>query len=149
MGCCLFSHFEGEAALALEALATQSPKATVRYTIPLIQDQGLWVMDWREMVRQILEDKIRDVPLSDIALAFHIALAESTVLLARVVRAERVVLTGGVMQNTLLADTIIVRLREAGCTPFWHHHIPPNDGGIAVGQIGGILCEMSGNNVCV
>jgi hydrogenase maturation protein HypF len=44
-------------------------------------------------------------------------------------------LTGGCFQNRVLAESAIERLKAAGFQPFWHHQVPPNDGGIALGQI--------------
>jgi hydrogenase maturation protein HypF len=48
--------------------------------------------------------------------------------------AQQVLLTGGVFQNRLLSEEAITGLRAAGLTPHWHQHVPPGDGGIAVGQ---------------
>ena len=45
------------------------------------------------------------------------------------------ILTGGCFQNRLLTETAIDLLRRNGFRPYWHQRIPPNDGGIAVGQI--------------
>jgi hydrogenase maturation protein HypF len=47
---------------------------------------------------------------------------------------RRVVLTGGCFQNRLLTQLAVLDLRAAGFEPVWHQRIPPNDGGIAVGQ---------------
>ena len=48
---------------------------------------------------------------------------------------ERVALSGGCFQNRYLTERTIRRLREEGIRPYWHQRIPPNDGGIALGQI--------------
>jgi hydrogenase maturation protein HypF len=47
----------------------------------------------------------------------------------------RVVLSGGCFQNRYLAEHAIRQLEGAGFCVYWHQHIPPNDGGIALGQI--------------
>jgi hydrogenase maturation protein HypF len=57
------------------------------------------------------------------------------VAVARRVGEERVVLTGGCFQNKYLTERAIARLREEGFRVYWHQRIPPNDGGIALGQI--------------
>ena len=149
LGLCFVSDFEGEAALSLEGLALQSIQASPRYVIPITQGDHLQVADWRPMVRQIIKDKLSGIPLPEIAYGFHRALAESIVSLARIASREKVLITGGVMQNKLLADNAISLLKEAGFTPFWHQHIPPNDGGIAVGQIMGAASEIRRKNRCV
>jgi hydrogenase maturation protein HypF len=57
------------------------------------------------------------------------------VAVARIAGAARVVLTGGCFQNCYLVERTIQRLQEEGFRPFWHEHVPTNDGGIALGQI--------------
>jgi hydrogenase maturation protein HypF len=46
----------------------------------------------------------------------------------------RVVLTGGCFQNRRLLEGAVYQLRQAGFRPYWHQRVPPNDGGIALGQ---------------
>ena len=130
LGICLVNEFEGQAALALEALAIRAEKCP-RYTIPLIER----LLDWRGMIEQIMSDKINGVPIEEIALGFHRALANCIVALAQASQMKNVCLTGGVMQNKLLLENAIQALKSASFTPFWHEHLPPNDGGLAVGQL--------------
>ena len=52
---------------------------------------------------------------------------------------ERVVLTGGCFQNKYLCERAVDRLTNEGFHPYWHQRIPPNDGGIALGQIMAVL----------
>ena len=44
-------------------------------------------------------------------------------------------LTGGCFQNVVLAEGTIERLAASRITPYWHQRVPPNDGGIALGQL--------------
>jgi len=53
---------------------------------------------------------------------------------ARRTNREKVVLTGGCFQNRVLLELAIRRLGEEGFRPYWHQRVPPNDGGIALGQ---------------
>ena len=53
---------------------------------------------------------------------------------AKHVGEEKVVLTGGCFQNRRLTERAVTRLREDDFRPYWHQRIPPNDGGIALGQ---------------
>jgi predicted NodU family carbamoyl transferase len=48
---------------------------------------------------------------------------------------KRVVLSGGCFQNRYLSERVIARLEAEGFRPYWHQRVPPNDGGIALGQI--------------
>jgi hydrogenase maturation protein HypF len=56
-------------------------------------------------------------------------------MVARRIGEQRVVLTGGCFQNKYLTERAVKRLRSEDFRPYWHRQIPPNDGGIAVGQI--------------
>lgn len=139
LGCSEMSDFEGEAALILEAMAHQAKdKEPKRYSIQLLKENMLWLMDWRSMVVKIMEDK-KSMAISEISWSFHEALAECIVNLARLAAQENVLLTGGVMQNKLLTELAIEKLQKGGFTPYLHRNIPPNDGGLAVGQAIGKL----------
>jgi hydrogenase maturation protein HypF len=62
-------------------------------------------------------------------------LIEGIVAVAEQVGKERIVLTGGCFQSRYLSERAVGRLRTEGFRPYWHQRIPPNDGGIALGQI--------------
>jgi hydrogenase maturation protein HypF len=62
-------------------------------------------------------------------------LVEAIVTVAKAVRQDRVALSGGCFQNRYLTERTVRRLREEGFRPYWHQRVPPNDGGIALGQI--------------
>jgi hydrogenase maturation protein HypF len=81
------------------------------------------------MIRIILKDP------SKAAARFHNTLADAIVKVARQAGESRVVLSGGCFQNRYLTERAVTALRDAGFKPYWHQRIPPNDGGIAVGQI--------------
>jgi hydrogenase maturation protein HypF len=94
-----------------------------------------FVVDWGPTVAAILEDLSRRTAVGVIAAKFHNALTEAIVAVARQVGESRVVLTGGCFQNRRLTERTVRRLREEGFRPYWHQRVPPNDGGIALGQI--------------
>ena len=48
---------------------------------------------------------------------------------------KNIVLSGGCFQNRYLTERMVSRLRDSGYRPHWHQRVPPNDGGIALGQI--------------
>jgi hydrogenase maturation protein HypF len=116
--------FEGQAAMDLEFAADASPSDD-KY--PLEFDRG--ILDWEPMIRLILKDA------SKAAARFHNTLAEAIVTVARHVGEECVVLSGGCFQNRYLTEQTVTKLIETGFKAYWHERIPPNDGGIAVGQI--------------
>jgi hydrogenase maturation protein HypF len=61
-------------------------------------------------------------------------LIELIVATAQKMGEPKVVLTGGCFQNRYLTERTVERLREENFKPYWHQRIPPNDGGIALGQ---------------
>ena len=74
-----------------------------------------------------------------ISAKFHRTLAEMIVSIAKKAAEPCVALSGGCFQNERLLCLAVGQLREAGMQPVWHQRIPPNDGGIALGQIAAVL----------
>jgi hydrogenase maturation protein HypF len=127
------ARFEGQAALALEsALAGQAGDAV--YPFEVRPADGGWVVDWGPMLDEVRRSARAGAAPGPIALAFHNTLVEMIVAVAARAGEPRVLLTGGCFQNLYLSERAIRRLREEGFEPYWHRGIPPNDGGIAVGQ---------------
>ena len=87
------------------------------------------------MIQELLHDLRAGLGVWEIAAKFHNALAECIVAVAQRVGEHRVVLTGGCFQNKYLTERAVNRLRSEGFSAYWHQRVPPNDGGIAVGQI--------------
>jgi hydrogenase maturation protein HypF len=135
--------FEGQAAMELE-FAIRSNGAQ-EYEIPVAPapqgppprpaNRRLLVLDWGPMVRAIVNDARRGVSASRISAGFHNALVEAIIAVSRRIGANRVVLSGGCFQNAWLIARAVHRLREEGFRPCWHQRVPPNDGGISLGQI--------------
>ena len=96
------------------------------------------VIDWEPAIRAILEDRQSGKSAGVISARFHNMLAEVIVAIARKVEEPKVVLSGGCFQNRYLTERTIDRLREENFRPYWHQRVPPNDGGIALGQIAAV-----------
>jgi hydrogenase maturation protein HypF len=143
--------FEGQAAMALEFVADADVKdaypivLTTHATVPPLPSSPL-VLDWRPLVEAALEELRRDVPLGTIAARFHNALVEAILTVVRTVGESQVALTGGCFQNRLLTERVTQRLREMGCTVLLHRHVPPNDGGISLGQVVVAAAQFMGRN---
>jgi hydrogenase maturation protein HypF len=127
------SRYEGQAAMELEFAAGEGNAEP--YPFALHRSTDPWTVDWGTMILEILEDRARAVPATAIAARFHATLAAMIVSTARFVGVERVALSGGCFQNRLLTELTVRGLEDAGLRPYWHQRIPPNDGGIALGQI--------------
>ncbi len=123
--------FEGQAAMELEF----ARQLGVRDAYPIRIEQGKPMkVDWGPMIRELLTDVNRKESSGFISAKFHNALAEMIVVVAKKIGEPKVVLTGGCFQNRYLTERAVARLREEKYRPYWHHQIPPNDGGIALGQ---------------
>jgi hydrogenase maturation protein HypF len=128
--------FEGQAAMGLE-FALEGADLDEGYPVELHRDEAgsPVVFDWGPMVVQIVRDLGDRLPVGAISAKFHNTLVEAIAAVAQAVGEERIVLTGGCFQNAYLSDRAIRRLRATQLRPYWHQRIPPNDGGIALGQI--------------
>jgi hydrogenase maturation protein HypF len=125
--------YEGQAAMALEWCA--APGLEEAYRLPLVPAGAeAWVVDWEPMLHELLADVAAGVDRGCLSARFHNGLVAAAVAVARCAGQERVVLTGGCLQNRLLTERLVVRLRAAGFRPYWHQRVPPNDGGLALGQ---------------
>jgi len=91
----------------------------------------------------LLEDLRYAKSAQTIAAKFHNTLAGIIVAVARIASLEDVVLTGGCFQNRCLTERTISCLRADGFRPCWHQRIPPNDGGIALGQLAAALRQST------
>jgi len=134
LGLCLTIRYEGEAAMALEYAAA---RATTTHPLPPVaivpaRDAPL-LLDWRPTLRALVAIAPQEAADS-LARGFHVALADAIVATAIHAAIPDVVLTGGCFQNARLVDITCDRLDAAGFTPHLHRRVPPNDGGIAVGQ---------------
>ena len=130
--------FEGQAAMELEfAIGTETCAGAYPFTVKQggNPDQALMVIDWEPMIRAIIQDVHDTIPLASIAIKFHNTLVEIIADVAQRVGEPRIVLTGGCFQNRYLIEQSVRRLEKEGFRPYWHQRIPPNDGGIALGQI--------------
>jgi hydrogenase maturation protein HypF len=123
--------FEGQAAMELE-FAIQ-PAIDKVYQFEVTDDLPC-IVDWTPMIPEILIDLQKGQPIGNISAKFHNTLTESIVAVARKIGETRILLTGGCFQNRYLVERSVGRLLDAGFRPYWHQRVPPNDGGIALGQ---------------
>jgi hydrogenase maturation protein HypF len=138
--------FEGQAAMELE-FALEGIEIDDAYPLPIenaderakgssrITHHASRILDWSPMIEAILADVEKGVSVGIISAKFHNALAESIVAVAKRAGQERVVLSGGCFQNRYLTERAVRRLQAEGFRPYWHQRVPPNDGGIALGQV--------------
>ena len=126
--------FEGQAAMAVELVADRFERGA--YPIELTTGEGdVTVVDWRGMFREILEDLRRGTDRGTISARFHNALVAGVVAFAQRGDRDVLALSGGCFQNALLVNRATEELTKAGFRVLLHRQVPPNDGGIALGQL--------------
>lgn len=136
--------FEGQAAMALEFAVETGFDAF--YPFELHQGAPS-VIDWQPMIELLIRDLERGEKRGVIAAKFHNTLVEMIVTVAQQVGEAKVVLTGGCFQNQYLVERCIDRLAQEGLRPYWHQRVPPNDGGIALGQVIGAAAALRSGSI--
>lgn len=133
--------FEGQGALELESIiGEEACEDQYDFTIAEGASDGtLSIIDWEEMITGIIDDMRNQVSKSIISQKFHTTMSEIIVRMAKRYGSRAVVLSGGCFQNAYLTERTIKRLLEEGLVPYRHQRIPPNDGGIALGQLYGAV----------
>lgn len=132
-GICTENGFEGQAAMALEFAADGDIDGDVTEVYEFEIENS--IIDWRPMLRRLLQDIQSGIAPGAVAAKFHITLAAIIVAAAQSVGEETVLLTGGCFQNALLLEYAVDALELAGFRVCTHQQVPPNDGGLALGQI--------------
>ena len=128
--------YEGQAAIELEALAERAePSAPYPYSL---KAAACSTVDFGPTFAAICADLEGGRDSAEIARAFHQTMAKAVFELCCGVREKsgttRVVLSGGVFQNRLLTEDVAALLDAGGFEAYWHRLLPPNDGGLALGQ---------------
>ena len=128
-------NYEGQAAVELEQLA--DPSEPGAYPVAIEEGRPLRLCG-ADLVRAAAEDLQAGVDSPVIAARFHHGVADAVVAACRRLREENdlsvVALSGGVFQNLLLLERTVAGLEEAGFRVLLHSRVPPNDGGISLGQ---------------
>jgi hydrogenase maturation protein HypF len=135
--------FEGQAAMQLEWLALETA-ADGAYPFELTpaapgSPEDVLVVDTRPLIRAVARDRSVGVGAPAIARRFHSTLVEITAAVCARVRnstgLSAVVLSGGVFMNVLLTRVVAARLDGEGFHVYRHRLVPPNDGGLSLGQL--------------
>ncbi len=136
--------FEGQAAMELEYITRDGIESYYPFEViekerelglSIPQSPRSYVVDWSNTISAILEDIRKGISREEMATKFHNTLSEVLIHVANLFDIEKVVLTGGVFQNRYLTERAWTRLKEKGFKPYIHQRVPPNDGGISLGQI--------------
>lgn len=134
LGLCQIAGFEGQAAMKLEHEA-ESCTCEDLYEYKLEKQLPSYIIDWEPMILGIIDDIKGKAEPGHVAAKAHNTLAGVCVETATLAGIENVVLTGGCFQNKYLTEKVIGLLKDKGFIPHWHRYVPPNDGGLSLGQI--------------
>ena len=135
--------YEGQAALELEWLAS-TEGLTGHYPFGLQTNESacpedVIQIDTRPLIAGVVRDVHNKLGPARIARRFHTTLVEIVVEVCRRIRAgsglQRVVLSGGVFMNALLLTEVVERLSVERFQVYRHRQVPPNDGGLSLGQL--------------
>ena len=103
-----------------------------------MERNGLLELDSTALFRRVLQAQAAGEPVGRVAARFHLSLAHAlagmAATAARKTGTRRVGLSGGAMQNALLARLLPQALAEHGLDTLTHHELPPGDGGLSLGQ---------------
>jgi hydrogenase maturation protein HypF len=145
LGLCNEALYEGQAAIALEVQArmAEQTNAGTRWEkpdtgYPFCIETGTRRMDVMPMIKAIVWDLERRLPIPLIAWRFHDSLAEMLALSSEDIRQQTglntIALSGGVFQNRLLLELLVARLEKMAFRVYINQLVPCNDGGISLGQ---------------
>jgi hydrogenase maturation protein HypF len=129
--------YEAQAAIELEGLSRGVDCGASVYVFDVDRSGQTALIDPTPVVRAVVHDQREGVPAAMIGARFHCAVADLIVDLAREERdaSQTIALSGGVFQNALLLQLASKRLQANGFDVITHRFVPPNDGGIALGQL--------------
>ena len=135
------SAFEGQSAMELEWRAGSEPDKIYPLEIHPSDGGASLIIDWEPMIRALLADAQAGMPHSELSGRFHNTLVELILEIARRSGCLQIALSGGCFQNERLITHAVRRLAQEGFTPLWHQRVPPNDGGIALGQVAAVAMQ--------
>ncbi|HEX6507891.1 MAG TPA: carbamoyltransferase HypF [Chloroflexota bacterium] len=128
--------YEGQAAVELELMAGGCSGDA--YPLRMCEEADGWVLKTGDIIAGVVHDLLLGLAAGEIAARFHRTIAEIVVMGCRSVRQgggpQAVALSGGTFQNMLLLRTATELLRESDFTVYLHQRVPPNDGGLSLGQ---------------
>jgi hydrogenase maturation protein HypF len=129
--------YEGQAAIELEMVAASGDYPSYPFALDSGVDDAI-VFDPRAMIRALVADLAAGVPVGEISARFHATLVAVVAEVCSRVRAatgiNTIALSGGVMQNRLLTEAVIAHLEKDDFIVLTHSLVPPNDGGLSLGQ---------------
>lgn len=132
--------YSGQAAIDLESRTSRMATSfTGAYSFEVEEwdgdNQPRLIIDWRPAIRTLVNDVQNDRDIGEMAASFHNGLAEAMVNVAKKIGQPCIALSGGCFQNRYLTERAKTLLEAADFTVHVHRDVPPNDGGLSLGQL--------------
>ncbi|MEA3476322.1 MAG: carbamoyltransferase HypF [Candidatus Cloacimonadota bacterium] len=138
---CHYNSYEGEAAMKLESIAKSNVKKS--YNWELVTQNFPWQIDVSQTIREIVRDIKNNINKGEISAKFHFTVLDIIYQTCQKIKQkfgiDNISFSGGVFQNAVLIDMILKRFADKDFQLFFNELVPPNDAGIALGQMYGYL----------
>lgn len=140
LGLCEKSTYDGEAAIRLSEFSNEKLQKKV-YSYSIKEENNQLIFDFRNMLLEIIEDKLNNRDVVEISTAFHETIVQALVggmkrlLEKNPTFNKKVVLSGGSFHNRYIKIRLIDCLKEIGLEIYTHRRVPCNDGGLSYGQL--------------
>ncbi|MCM8772714.1 MAG: carbamoyltransferase HypF [Candidatus Omnitrophica bacterium] len=128
--------YEGQGGIELEMRIENCERIPYDYEIK--KENSVYIIDPEKTIKEIVSDIERKTEVGKISYRFHITIVDMVKNICKILRKEReinkVVLSGGVFQNTFLLSKLTNILEKEKFEVLIHRKVPANDGGISLGQ---------------
>ncbi|MBN2418299.1 MAG: carbamoyltransferase HypF [Deltaproteobacteria bacterium] len=129
-------HYEGQAAMELEMAACDTNEVCYNYAFK--KEDDVYIINPAPLFKDIVNDLLNRTDAGVISARFHGALIKMYSELCGIISSDtglvRIALSGGVFQNSLFSRGLVAALENRGLNVYTHKSVPPNDGGISLGQ---------------
>ena len=136
-----WSQYEGESAILLEqkaSLYNENVEIPEEMKFRIYQNDETWEVDWKPVIQYLCENKDKFTS-SKLAYLFHQSVIDMTVKQCKYIYEktgiQSVALSGGVFQNQILLNGVTEKLKNEQFKVYRNQLVPPNDGGISLGQV--------------
>jgi len=137
--------YDAQAAIELENIL--DPSVEEGYSYDIRKEKGVYQIDYKRILMGVLKDIENELSPSTISAKFHNAIGNVTLqMISRIkerYHINKVVLSGGVFENTYLLSYVVKGLKKRNYDVYYHQQIPTNDSGISIGQLG-VAAEIEG-----
>jgi len=137
LGICHKANYEGQAAMMLENCAEKVSGNA--YPVDISKEKDIYIFNWAPVLENIIADMRNNIDIKIISHNFHVTLSQLILQVAKIAKKEEgldtVCLSGGVFQNKVLTEMAVSLLNDNGFHVYTHRILPPNDGGLSLGQL--------------